>query len=88
MHPVYALEDIRIVRQPLARPFDGLLDSASIDSRGAEIGRRGGGPVPSRRKRGMVGAFALWERCESRGSRTVLREVAGEIPVAYSPGLM
>jgi RNA-directed DNA polymerase len=30
-------------------------------------------------------AFARWERCESRGSRTVLQEAGGEIPPAYSP---
>ena len=26
-----------------------------------------------------------WERCESRGSRTVLREADGEVPLVYSP---
>jgi hypothetical protein len=33
----------------------------------------------------MIGAFARWERCEARVSRTVLREADGEIPPAYSP---
>jgi hypothetical protein len=33
----------------------------------------------------MIGAFAWWERCEARVSRTVLREAGGEIPQAYSP---
>ncbi len=34
---------------------------------------------------GMVGVFVGWERCESRGSRTVLRAAGGEIPPADSP---
>ena len=34
---------------------------------------------------GMVGRFSWWERYELRGSRTVLREAAGEVPVVYSP---
>lgn len=34
---------------------------------------------------GMVGAFSWWERHEFRGSRTVLREAASEIPAVYSP---
>ena len=29
--------------------------------------------------------FTWWERCELRGSRTVLREAGGETPLAYSP---
>lgn len=33
---------------------------------------------------GMRGAFAWWERYESRGSRTVLRAASGEVPLVYS----
>ena len=29
-----------------------------------------------------------WERCESRGSRTVLREADGEVPLVYSPYIL
>ena len=36
-------------------------------------------------RQGMVGPFAWWERYELRGSRTVLREAAGEVPAVYSP---
>jgi len=31
-----------------------------------------------------VVALGNWELCESRGSRTVLREAEGEVPSAYS----
>jgi hypothetical protein len=36
---------------------------------------------------GMIGAFARWERCEARVSRTVLREAGGEIPPTHSPAV-
>jgi len=36
-------------------------------------------------EKGMIGGFAWWKRCESRGSCTVLREASGEVPLAYSP---
>ncbi|EKE01881.1 MAG: hypothetical protein ACD_21C00030G0005 [uncultured bacterium] len=35
-------------------------------------------------KIGMVGAFAWWKQCESRGSSTVLRGAGGEVPLVYS----